>query len=148
MKVFTEILANYSQGFQYIWNEIPVLITFESNWKRAKEILQQIANKHAEQRSELAEKRIKEESRRFMIFYSQLTPIVYTSVKDSGVLLTMRYLCEPLRRRGGEETIWEEILEYFGRCDDIDFTYLTWWISDNQREGKTENRGCNLKLSR
>ena len=37
-KVFTEVLANYSKGFQYIWNEIPVLITFESNWEKAKDL--------------------------------------------------------------------------------------------------------------
>ena len=139
-KIFTEILANYSQGFQYIWNEVPVLITFESNWKRAKEILQKIANKHAEHRSELAQKRIKEESRRFMIFYSQLTPIVYTSVRDSGVLLTMRYLCEPRRRRGSEEVIWEEILEEFGRCGDIDLAYPTQRFFDNRKEGKPETK--------
>ena len=35
-KIFTEPLSNYTKGFEYIWNEIPVLITFESNWKKAK----------------------------------------------------------------------------------------------------------------
>ncbi len=30
-KVFTEATANYNKGFQHIWNEIPVLVTFESN---------------------------------------------------------------------------------------------------------------------
>ena len=35
--------ANSHVGFEYIWNEIPVLITFESNWKRAKEIMLDIA---------------------------------------------------------------------------------------------------------
>ncbi len=35
-KVFTEMLANYSKGFHYIWNEIPFLVTFESNWKKQK----------------------------------------------------------------------------------------------------------------
>ena len=38
-KIFNEVLANYSQGFQYIWNEIPVLVTFESDWRKAKQIL-------------------------------------------------------------------------------------------------------------
>ena len=75
-----------------------------------------------------------------MIFYSQLTPIVYTSVRDSGVLLTMRYLCEPRRRRGSEELIWEEILEEFGRCDDIDFAYPTQRFFDNMKEGKPETQ--------
>jgi len=34
--VLSGMLANYSKGFQYIWNEIPVLITFESDWEKAK----------------------------------------------------------------------------------------------------------------
>ena len=42
--VFVTPLANYAKGFQYIWNEIPVLVTFESDWRRAKEILEGIAN--------------------------------------------------------------------------------------------------------
>jgi small-conductance mechanosensitive channel len=31
-KVFSESLANYSKGLAYIWNEIPVRVTFESDW--------------------------------------------------------------------------------------------------------------------
>jgi small-conductance mechanosensitive channel len=69
-KIFTEPLANYHKGFQYIWNEIPVLITFESNWEKAKAILQQIAAKHAEHLSKSAEERIIAASRKFMILYS------------------------------------------------------------------------------
>ncbi|MFC1556036.1 mechanosensitive ion channel family protein [candidate division KSB1 bacterium] len=46
--VLTDVVANYSKGFSQIWNEIPVLVTFESNWKRAKDILQTIANKDAD----------------------------------------------------------------------------------------------------
>lgn len=134
--VFTQALANYSKGFQFIWNEIPVMITFESNWEKAKEILLKIANKHAEHLSETAKKRVREASKYFMIRYSKLTPTVYTSVKESGVLLTIRYLCEPRRRRGSEETIWEDILNAFATCDDIDFAYPTQRFYDNIREGK------------
>ena len=135
--VFTQALANYSRGFQFIWNEIPVMITFESNWKKAKEILLEIVNKHAEHISGTAKKRVKEASKNFMIYYSKLTPIVYTSVKDSGVLLTIRYLCEPRRRRGTKEKIWEDILNAFAACDDIDFAYPTQRFYDNIRERKS-----------
>jgi len=123
--VLSEVLANYSKGFQYIWNEIPVLITFESNWKKAKKILQKIADKDAEQLSKAAEKRVKEASKKFMILYSRLTPIVYTSVQDSGVLLTIRYLCEPQRRRDSEQAIWEDVLKEFAQKKDIGFAYPT-----------------------
>ena len=134
--VLNEVLANYSKGFQYIWNEIPVLITFESNWKEAKKILQKIADKDAEQLSKAAEKRVKEASKKFMILYSRLTPIVYTSVQDSGVLLTIRYLCEPQRRRDSEQVIWEDILKEFTRNNDIDFAYPTRRFYNNKLEGE------------
>jgi len=134
--ILNEMLANYSKGFKYIWNEMPVLITFESNWEKAKDILQRIASKHAEHLSKTAEKRLKEASKRFMIFYTTLTPTVYTSVKDSGVLLTIRFLCEPRRRRGSEQAIWEDVLHEFAKCADIDFAYPTQRFYDNRVEGK------------
>ncbi len=137
-KVFNEVQANYGTGFNYIWNEIPVLITFESNWKKAKRILSDVVNSKAEHISKAAEKRIKEASQKFMIFYTKLTPIVYTSVRDSGVLLTMRYLCEPRNRRGSEEEIWQNILDEFSKCSDIDFAYPTQRFYNNLKEGKND----------
>jgi small-conductance mechanosensitive channel len=131
--VLTEVVANYAQGFEFIWNEIPVLLTFESNWKKGKEILRKIVSKHAEHLSETAEKRIKEASKRFMIFYK-------STVKDSGVLLTLRYMIDPRRRRGSEEAIWEDILTEFAACNDIDFAYPTRRLYNNALEGKPEAR--------
>lgn len=135
-KVFSEVQANYTTGFSYIWNEIPVLVTFESNWKKAKDILLKIVNKYAEHLSKSAEERIKEASQKFMIFYTKLTPIVYTSVRDSGVMLTIRYLCDPRKRRTSEEEIWEDILLQFSKCEDVDFAYPTQRFYNNLSEGK------------
>ncbi len=123
--VFTQSQANYSTGFNYIWNELPVLVTFESNWNQAKEILQKIVSDHAESLSADAEKRIIEASKKYMIFYQYLTPIVYTAVQESGVLITMRYICEPRKRRGTEHAIWEDVLKEFALHKDIEFAYPT-----------------------
>lgn len=139
-KIFTEMLANYSKGFQYIWNEIPVLITFESNWKKCKEILSDIGTRHAEHLTERAARRVKEASAQMMVFYTTLTPTVYTSVKDCGVMLTIRYLCKPRDRRGTQQAIWEEILTSLAECDDIDFAYPTVRRFSNQTEGKSGAR--------
>ncbi|MFQ6103384.1 MAG: mechanosensitive ion channel family protein [Candidatus Glassbacteria bacterium] len=138
--VFNEPLANYSKGFQYIWNEVPVLVTFESNWEKAKEVLSGIASRHAEHLSTAAEEKLKEATKKFMIFYTALTPTVYTSVEESGVLLTIRYLCEPRRRRGSEAAIWEDVLKEFSDCPDIDFAYPTQRFYNNLKEGKEGTR--------
>jgi len=135
--VFKKHQANYTAGFEYIWHEIPVLVTFESDWKKAKEILLETVNKHATYLNKEAEKQIKEAAKTFLIFYKTLTPIVYTSVKDSGVLLTIRYLTHVRRRRMTEEFIWEEVLEQFAKYDDIDFAYPTTRYYNNLGEGKS-----------
>jgi len=142
-KVLTDVLANYSKAFQYIWDELPVLVTFESNWRKAKEILTRLGTKHAEHLGEEAEQRVREASKKFMIFYTKLTPVVYTKVADSGVLLTLRYLVEPRRRRGIAEAIWEDVLDEFAECDDIDFAYPTTRFYHNVDEGKPGARAGN-----
>ena len=124
-KVFLEPQANYSKGFEYIWNEIKVLITFESNWKKTKSILEEIINKYAKNIDVKAKKELLKTSKNYMIYYKNLTPIVYTAVKDSGVQLTIRYLCNPRRRRGSENEIWENILVQFEAHNDIDLAYPT-----------------------
>jgi len=124
-KVFLKAQANYSTGFEYIWNEVPVTITFESNWEKAKKILQEIIDHHAEHISTEAERQIFEASKSYMIYYRHLTPIVYTKVIDFGVKLTIRYLCNPRKRRGSENDIWQDVLTQFSKHSDIDLAYPT-----------------------
>lgn len=124
-KVFTEPQINYSSGFNYIWNEMKVRITFESNWEKARSILLKIVNQYAEDVDREAEREIYEANKSFMIHYTHLTPYVYTSVKEFGILLTIRYLCNPRKRRGTENDIWNDVLSEFKRQDDIWFAYPT-----------------------
>jgi small-conductance mechanosensitive channel len=124
-KIFTQDLANYDKGFKYIWNEIRVVITFESNWQEAKKILLKIANKKSENITAPVERQIKRAARKFLIYYKHLTPIVYTDVKDHGIQLTIRHLCETRKRRGYTEAIWEDILKEFAKHKDIELAYPT-----------------------
>jgi len=128
-KVFSSSIANFNQGFDYIWDEINVLVTFESDWKSAKEILLDIAKEHSGRMSDSVRKSVRESSDRYMISYKTLTPIVYTDVKDSGVQLTMRYLCHPKKRRGTKENIWESILARFEEHGKVGLAYPTYRIT-------------------
>ena len=126
--VFHDAQANATEGFPYIWNEIAVLVTFESNWREAKRILQQIADDHASAVRDDVAARVRQTTRKYMIYYTHLTPKVYTTVADSGIRLTIRHLCEVRRRRSSAETLWEAILEAFEHRDDIDLAYPTYRI--------------------
>ena len=142
-RVFKDHLGNYTQGFDYIWHELPVMVTFESDWEKAKAILNEVVVENAEQLSDSAARRVRMAARRYYILFSKLTPIVYTSVEDSGVVLTMRFLCQARRRRGTSQTIWEAVLREFAKHDDIDLAYPTQRMYNNRLEGKPGAGGRN-----
>lgn len=128
-KVFTDSLANYTSDFEFIWNELEILITFESDWEKAKELLQSISDKHLEDFVERAEQQVRRAKKSYLIYYRHLTPIVYTDVRDSGVCLTIRHLSNPRQRRGLSQSIWEDILREFHKHDEIELAYPTMRIT-------------------
>jgi len=145
-QVFTEPIANYDKGFKYIWNEVPVLVTFESDWRKAKQILNKIAVQHAQHLTAGAEQELLTASRQYVINYTKLTPIVYTRVVQTGaVQLTIRYLIEPRKRRGTEHAIWEDVLTEFARCPDIELAYQTTRSFKRTDEGKQALRTAPLQ---
>jgi small-conductance mechanosensitive channel len=139
-RLFTEPLANFTSQFEFIWHEVPVLVTFESDWRRAKALLEEIVQKVTGDTVQEARQAMRVVSRKFLIHFRHLTPIVYTQVEDSGVLLTMRFLCRARQRRGFNQAIWEAVLEAFGREDGIDFAYPTRRMYHNLLEGKPHAR--------
>ena len=52
------------------------------------------------------------------------------------MLLTIRYLIEPRKRRGTEHAIWEDILTEFAQCPDVDLAYHTVRSFRTTEEGK------------
>lgn len=123
--VFLYPIVNYVKGFKYIWNEIKVEITFESDWRVAKNEFEKIVDRHTLHFTDKAEQEIKAAARRYMIYYKNFTPIVYTDVRASGVLLTLRYLCSPKAKRQTVNDIWEDILKVIDAHDDIELAYPT-----------------------
>src|SRR6266545_4473170 len=134
--VFRHAVANFNRGIDHIWNELPITITFESDWRLAKKALTQILNDSAQVAEETVKARIDAAANRYFIKYMNLTPIVWTSVSDDGVVLTLRYLCDPRKRRSSAGELWEKILDEFANLPSVDFAYRTTRHYNNATEGK------------
>lgn len=135
-EVFKKAVINTHQGLPYIWNEIDVMITFESDWRRAKSLLMEIVEQLAPDVSQAAQQYLRQVDKRFVINYGNVKPTVYTRVGESGVIFSLRYMVDPRRRRGSEQTIWEAILASFDKHNDIDFAYPTRREYFHFQEGK------------
>jgi small-conductance mechanosensitive channel len=123
--LFTKPMANYTEGFEHIWDEIPIMVTFESNWEKAKAIILEEIEAISVDVSAKASEGMRKTARDYQIKIGKLTPIVYLSVEASGVVLTGRFLVSARKRRGVEEHVWEGILRRFRDAEDIDLAYPT-----------------------
>jgi small-conductance mechanosensitive channel len=134
-RLFQEPVANYTRGFPYLWNEISMTLTFESDWREAKRLLLEVAERH--RLGADVEAQILAEGAQYMIFYSTLAPAVFTSGVPNGVMLSLRYMCGARQRRMTSQLIWEDILDAFGASDRIDFAYPTQRFFDRNVEQRT-----------
>lgn len=140
--VFKHSIANYDEAFGYIWNELDVTVTFESDWRVAKKTLEHILESQSETIDAHVRKRIDEAAHVLHIKFPKLTPVVWTTVVDSGIRLTMRYLCKPRARRSSSAHIWEQVLDAFAELPKVDFAYPTTRFYNNVHEGKPEARAA------
>ena len=83
-QIFSEAVANYTRGFDFIWAELPVVVTFESDWQKAKQVLTQIVEEQTAEVVQDAEQQLRQANEFMMVQYSRLSPTVYTRVVDSG----------------------------------------------------------------
>lgn len=122
-KVFLDPQANYSQGFDFIWNEQQVYIGLESDYKKASLLLREIMNELLSPDFKIIESELRKAQKEHFISFSQYTPIVYTKIQERGIQLSLRYLCKPRKRRVIEHQITEEIIDRFRAQKDIRIVY-------------------------
>ena len=125
-KVFSEQVTNFTEGFPYIWDEIGVMVTFESDWKRTEEIVRQAMADHAPDTTDgTIARAIRQAAHHYLIRYTHLTPNTYVTVKDSGVMIYGRYLVPARQRRHVSDQLWRAILESFDAEPTVDLAYPT-----------------------
>jgi small-conductance mechanosensitive channel len=136
--LFSQGVVNYNQAMDFIWNEVPIVITFESNWEKAKSILLEIEENVLKKLVTHAESNLETASKKYNVVYTTLDPTVYTAIKENGVQLTLRYMCNPRMRRDSQQAAIEAILRAFAQNDDITFAYPTmrYYRKDEGRETK------------
>jgi len=118
----------------FVWQEVQITVTFESDWRRAEEILREIGlDIHAEVAPEL-EHGFRKLERRYAFKYGTLTPIVYVSIGPSGVELTLRFLVHVRRRRGALDRASRRILGALANEPLIRIAYTTYRVSRQDQE--------------
>ncbi|SNS36019.1 Small-conductance mechanosensitive channel [Belliella buryatensis] len=123
--VFSAPQANYSQGFDYIWNEQHINISLDSDYKRAKLILTEMLEEIFKKEYRSIQIALKKAQKEHFISFTQYTPTVYAKIHERGIQLSLRYLCNPRKRRFFEHLITESIIDQFKAESSVRIVYPT-----------------------
>ncbi|MFU0825011.1 hypothetical protein [Clostridium sp.] len=108
--------------FHIFGSEIDVVLTSNSNWKKAKELMLKIADKRLISIEEEAKDSLNIACKILPIYYENLSHIIYTSIERESIILTLRFICRSRSSRNLKHIIVEDILVEFSKHDDIHFS--------------------------
>ena len=105
--LFSQTITNYTLEVEYILSEVPVRITFESDWEEAEQILLNAAE-------QITADAIKETGEK---------PFVRAELFDAGVLMRLRYKTRPAVYAENINDIVKIIHAEFRNSDKVEFCY-------------------------
>jgi small-conductance mechanosensitive channel len=97
--LFQNVIINYTLEQNHMLDEVPVRLTFDSDWERAKQIMIAAANQVTSE----------------IVRETGMTPFIRAEFLDWGVLARLRYNTVPARRQEISTNIIEILLREFGR---------------------------------
>ncbi len=135
-QIFNSHHSIYSTDFHLLWDELDITITFESNFKKAKSILEEILFDNNNILTTEMKSYLDEAIQKYELEESKFKSGIYTELRDSGVNFVMRFYFPYEQRRKAKHDVIEKVIEAFQNHDDIDFAYPTTRFYNNITEGK------------
>lgn len=126
--IYLHDVKNYTEGFNYLWLEQSVVVTFDSDWKTARDLILQIAETKLPNIETEARKQLRQMTSDYLVQLNVLTPFVYVSIADHGVRLTLRHLTPARGRRNIRHDLVVEVLDQFQAHDDVRIAYPTYSV--------------------
>lgn len=126
--VFSHPVFNYTQNWKYLWDEITIPVTYDSDWRRAGEIMLEHAEAYAHHVQPEAEANLRDFMQRYPVRESSVAPRLYTLMTDNWIELTLRYVVDARERRQVTHRLHRELLSHFQTEQEIEIASATFEI--------------------
>ncbi len=97
--VLNGTIQNYTRDFDFIWDEITIPITYDSDWKEASEKILEIVTKETVDVSEKAQKIMEKIEGKYYFTKRSLQPAIFLTLTDNWITFGIRYVTEVRQRR-------------------------------------------------
>lgn len=119
-KILTESVQNFTRDHSFLWDEIQIPVTNDSDWKRAVTILTSIVEAETSGISQIAEKEIERIGEKFFLPKKDISPAVYITQTDNWILLSVRFVTYARERRAVRSRLNRLIIEAFEEEQNIE----------------------------
>jgi small-conductance mechanosensitive channel len=136
--VLSHSFINYTRDHSFVWDEISIPLTYESDWRRAKEIVLSILKKETEALTKQAEVEIEEIGERYYLPKKVVEPSVYISLTDNWITLDARYVTDARTRRILRSRLSELILSAIEEEEGITISSETLTVTTIQKTPPSE----------
>lgn len=124
--IFTSMIANYSHGsLKTVWDGIDIVITFDSNHKKATHLVKEICRKYSKGYTDITRKQINKLRDRYSLKNSNVEPRIFTFIETNGLKISAWYLTNAYATLTLRSTISADIIDAFNAEHDITISYPT-----------------------
>jgi len=109
--VITDRIYNYTKDHNFIWDEITIPLTYDSDWKAAIYNIMEIVKKETGEMTEQAEIEVERLGEKYYLPKKVTEPAVYVKLTDNWVQLGIRYVSDSKSRRILSDLLNRKILE-------------------------------------
>lgn len=117
--VLNQPVQNYTKHHKYLWDELTITVTAESDWGEAMRLLGEVASEHTNEFIEEANRSLTKLERYYYVEGHILEPNVYVRVGRDGYDLTLRYVVNAWKRRSTYSAIVGHVIRVFTEHDAI-----------------------------
>lgn len=123
--VFSDPVYNYTQHWGYLWDEIMIPVTYDSNWKRAAEIMLEHGQQYTSELHADAEAKLNKMIGRYPLQQTQVEPTIYLAMTDNWIEITLRYIVDARKRRNIKGQLHQELLQHFQAEKEVTVASMT-----------------------
>lgn len=124
--IFTELIANYTHGkIKTVWDGVELLISFDSNHKKATHIVREIVKKYSKGYTDISRKQLNALRNQYSLKNINVEPRIYTFIEKSGIRVSCWYMTNSYATLTLRSNIFASIIDEINAQDDIKIAYDT-----------------------
>ena len=109
--VLSGIVNNYTRDHGYIWDEITIPITYDSDWKEGIDLIMGAVGKATKETAEKAEMSISRPGEKYYLTREAMEPTIFLTLTDNWINFNIRYVTEVRERRTLRNALSQTLLD-------------------------------------